>query len=395
MKIHIYGMQDTPPVFNEQELADIARCTHFAGGKRHHELVADILPDGAQWTDITVPLQNLFDAMESTPALWTVFASGDPLFYGIAITLQNQFPEADIEVKSAFNSLQLLAHKQKIAYGEYRMVTLTGRSWQSFDAALMDNKPKISLLTDRKKTPLTIAQRMLNAGYDNYIMHLGEKMGGQDERVRTLSLEEACTVDFQHPNCIFLEQTKARPLAKGIPEADFETLPGRPNMITKMPIRLTTLALMNLQNHQVMWDVGACSGSITIESRLNYSHLELVPFEIRTECEGIITRNAKTFGVPGVDPIIGDFKAVDKSSLPAPDAVFIGGYGGDMKAVFAEIDKHLSHQGIIAFNAVSEKSINAFEACVATFDYTMNIKTVVSVDAHNPITIMVAEKKGE
>lgn len=392
MKILIYGMHNIAPVFNSEDSSDISACKHFAGGKRHRELLAEMLPSDAFWHTITVPLQSMFEAMEQSPEVWTVFASGDPLFYGIAITLKKRFPDAEIIVKPAFNSLQLLAHKLQIPYGEYRMVTLTGRPWQSFDAALMDNKAKISLLTDRKKTPLTIVQRMLAAGYDNYIMHLGEKMGGLDERVRTLTLQEACTVDFQHPNCIFLEQTHSRPLAKGIPEGDLETLPGRPKMITKMPVRLTTLALMNLQNHHILWDVGACSGSITIDARLNYPHLEVIPFEIRPECEGIITRNAATFGVPGVMPIIGDFKTVDKEGFPKPDAIFSGGYGGNMQAVFAEIDQYLVEGGIIAFNAVSEKSINAFESCLEEFSYTMTNKTHIAVDAHNPITIMTAEK---
>lgn len=386
-------MQDTAPILSEEDKSIIANCKHFAGGKRHRELVSDSLPDGAQWHNITVPLKALFDAMTQASDLWCVFASGDPLFYGIAITLKKQFPQAEISVTHGFNSLQLLAHQLQLPYGEYRMVTLTGRPWQSFDAALMDNKPKISLLTDRKKTPLTIAQRMLEAGYDNYIMHLGEKMGGEDERVRTLSLQEACTVDFQHPNCIFLEQTVSKPLVKGIPESDFETLHGRPKMITKMPIRLTTLALMNLQNHQVMWDVGACSGSISIETRLNYPHLDVISFEIRPECDGIIRRNANTFRVPGIVPIIGDFKTVKKDDLPLPDAIFLGGYGGDMQAVFQEIDNYLIAGGLIAFNAVSEKSISAFESCVQYFNYTMKIKTVIAVDAHNPITIMTAEKE--
>lgn len=392
MKIIIYGIHDNKPLFSEEECKAIASCKHFAGGKRHHDLVAGFLPQDTYWHNITVPLQSMFDAMKEAPSLWTVFASGDPLFYGIAITLQNKFPNADIIVKPAFNSLQLLAHELKLPYGEYRMVTLTGRPWQSFDAALMDNKPKISLLTDRKKTPRTIAQHMLQAGYDNYIMHLGEKMGGEDQRIRTLSLQEACEVTFEHPNCLYLEQTHSNPVAKGIPESDFETLPGRPKMITKMPVRLTTLALMNLQNHKVLWDVGACSGSISIEARLNYPNLEVIPFEIRPECEGIISRNAKTFGVPGIEPIIGDFKTVNKTELPKPDTAFIGGYGGDMYPVFEAIDQYLTEDGTVAFNAVSEKSIKAFEDCIKEFKYTMLTQTTITVDTNNPIKIMIALK---
>ena len=67
----------------------------------------------------------------------------------------------------------------------------------------------------------------------------------------------------------------------GIPEEQFELLDGRANMITKMPVRLLSLSLLDLRNRSVMWDVGFCTGSVSIEAKLQFPHLDIVAFEKR------------------------------------------------------------------------------------------------------------------
>jgi precorrin-6Y C5,15-methyltransferase (decarboxylating) len=140
----------------------------FSGGRRHHEIVMPLLPHDAQWIDITVPLCMVFDEYrrlspsgERGEGAIIVFASGDPLFFGFANTLQREFPDADIKVYPTFNSLQMLAHRLVMPYHDMRIVSLTGRPWPEFDHALIERTPKIGILTDREHTPSTIAQRML------------------------------------------------------------------------------------------------------------------------------------------------------------------------------------------------------------------------------------------
>ena len=73
-----------------------------------------------------------------------------------------------------------------------RIVSLTGRPWPEFDKALIERAGKIGVLTDREHTPAAIARRMLDYGYDNYTMHVGEHLGNpDDERITTCTLQEA------------------------------------------------------------------------------------------------------------------------------------------------------------------------------------------------------------
>lgn len=385
-------MGDKVPELSPELQTVIAQHRYFAGGLRHQQLLAEHLPKGHHWEIISVPLRALFEAMSEGDKDWLVFASGDPLFYGIGVTLRREFPQAQVKTYPYFNSLQLLAHRFALPYGDYQTITLTGRDFHRFDAALMQGVAKMGVLTDRKNTPKSIAQRMLDYGYANYTMYYGEKLGGEQERCLKLQLEEAIALDFKHPNCFYLEKRDNHRPKKGLLETDFEPLEGRPKMITKMPIRLATLALMNLQNASVFWDVGACTGSVSIEARLHYPHLRVCAFEIRPESAGIISRNAQHFQCPGIDLSIGDFLQVDKAEKPRPDAVFIGGYGGQMAQILNEVDHYLEAAGTLAFNSVSEKSEKAFKSWCRQNHYALERVSTLQVDDHNPITILVSKK---
>ena len=355
MKFVVIGISDAPEPFFTPEIQEIIKNGQvFSGGKRHHEIVAPLLPTDAQWIDITTPLDAVFEQYQSLTTNIIVFASGDPLFFGFANTIRRKMPEAEIVLYPTFNSLQLLAHRLVMPYHDMRIVSLTGRPWPEFDKALIERTTKIGILTDKEHTPAAIAQRMIDYGYTNYQMHVGEHLGNPSlECVTTLSLDEASRREFSHPNCLIIEQQGEMPTRLfGIPDADFTLLDGREKMITKMPIRLLTLQALELRKKNVFWDIGFCTGSISIEARLQFPHLQICAFEIRPECEAIIQENTRKFGAPGIDVHIGDFLEADLSALPLPDAVFIGGHGGHLKEIMAKVKTVLAENGCIVMNSV-------------------------------------------
>lgn len=389
----VIGMTDEREVWFPPQVRDAIAAGHvFSGGKRHHEIVAPLLPADARWIDITVPLEAVFDQYENHPEV-VVFASGDPLFFGIANTLRREFPAAELTVFPSFNSLQLLAHRMELAYADMCTVSLTGRPWDAFDRAVIRGERLIGALTDRHKTPAMIAARMLEYGYDNYRMTVGECLGNREaERVRSFaSLEEAATAECAFPNCLILEQTRFRPHPFGLPEQDFALLDGRVNMITKMPIRLLTLSQLDLPRRTSFWDVGFCTGSVSIEARLQFPHLKITAFEIREAGRALMEQNARKFGAPGINALIGDFLEADLSELPAPDAVFIGGHGGRLVEMLRRIDRVLLPGGIIVFNAVSAQSQQLFHEGIATTGRRITGEMNVTINQFNPITILKAE----
>ena len=391
----VIGLSDAQePWLDPKALDAISKAKVFSGGKRHHEIMKGLLPNDYKWIDITVPLAKVFEQYRKTfnSQFIVVFASGDPLFFGFANTILREMPDAEIQLFPSFNSLQTLAHRILMPYQDMRIVSLTGRPWHEFDKALIERAPKMGVLTDNKEhTPNSIAQRMLEFGYDQYIMWVGEHLGNpSEERITKLSLSEAAQQSFGSPNCLILQAENTRPKVFGIPDEQFAILEGRPKMITKAPIRLLSLQALDLYQKHTFWDIGFCTGSVSIEAKLQFPHLQIVSFEVREEGKELMQINSQRFGTPGITTIIGDFLTQDLKSLPRPDAVFIGGHNGQLSLMLERIKQVLLPGGCVVFNSVSQESQQTFKQEASKQGFTLQPSLHIALNDYNPIEIIKA-----
>ena len=160
-----------------------------------------------------------------------------------------------------------------------------------------------------------------------------------------------------------------------------------------MPIRLFTLQALDLPHHHVLWDIGFCTGSISIEARLHFPHLQIEAFEIRPECESIIKQNARRQGTPGISIHIGNFLEADLSRLPQPDAVFIGGHGGQLKEMMTKVLSVLAPYGVIVMNSVKAPlvktdSLQLWNKACEELGLKQDTPTRIQLNEHHPITIL-------
>ena len=386
-KCYIIGLSDSHRLCLTPEVMKIISAGRvFSGGMRHHEIIASMLPTRYVWINITIPITDVLEKYKHHDEL-VIFASGDPLFYGFANTVKRSFPEVQMKVFPTFNSLQLLAHKLNLAYNDMYTASLTGRPWDRLDEALIRGERLIGCLTDKNKTPHEIWQRMHTYGYDNYEMYVGENLGNEEKE--SIGQYDPAK-GYSTPNCIILEQRKLIRQNIGIPDEAFHLLDGRSRMITKMPVRMASLSALQLAEKKSFWDIGFCTGSVSIEAKLAYPHLKVTAFEIRDEGKELMLANSRKFHAPGIDARIGDFCNMDISDCPLPDAVFIGGYGGKMKEVLIKVKNVLSHSGCIVFNSVSETSKDSFFSITRELGMTTEILHTITVYGNNPITIMRA-----
>ena len=211
------------------------------------------------------------------------------------------------------------------------------------------------------------------------------------------SIEEISEMSFTNPNCVLLMKAPncalQRP-ALGIPDTKFILLNDRTKMITKAPIRVIDLSLLELHNSRYFWDIGACTGSVSIEARRQYPHLDIQAFEVRKECENIIRANTRLHSAPGIDLRIGNFLNLSIEKNTIVDAVFIGGHGGKLKEIIRKVASHLnSLNGKIVFNSVSEESSKLFREAVAENGLKLHSEINITLDSNNPITILCATGK--
>lgn len=391
----VIGIDDSRLQYFDPEIKSIiASGKVFSGGKRHHEIMRPTLPDSYQWIDITVPLDAVFETYKAFDEI-IIFASGDPLFYGFANTIQREMPDAEIRLYPTFNSLQILAHRILMPYHDMHIVSLTGRSWDKLDEALIQGFDKIGILTDnREHTPAHIAKRMLDYGYDNYTVTVGELLGNiEKEKISVLGLDKVTQKAFAYPNNLILQKTHNHPRPFGIPENEFHLLDGRIKMITKMPVRLVSLSMLDLCNKKVFWDIGTCTGSVSIEAKLLFPQLKVIAFEKRTTGKELMSQNAHKFRTPGIEMVTGDFMKIDLIVYPRPDAVFIGGHGGKLIEILTKLKNLINDNGTVVFNSVSAESRKLFLKAVQINNFQLNQSHVITVNEHNTIEIMQAYKR--
>jgi precorrin-6Y C5,15-methyltransferase (decarboxylating) len=391
---HLVGIPNNPNfVLNDEAKVQLQKHRVFSGGKRHYELVKHMLPAGNTWINITGDMPSLFQQYKKMDQSIVVFVSGDPLFYGFANTIKKNHPEAGVKIYPHFNSIQVLCQKCTISYQNIINASVHGRSWEELDIALIRQPDLIGVLTDPVKTPAAIAQRMLEYNFNQYEMIIGEELESEQEKITVLNLTAAVEKTFHTLNCVLLVKKQVQQKQFGIPDMEFTGLKDRRNMITKMPIRLVNLSQLNLYTKKTLWDIGFCTGSISIEAKAQFPHLNIIAFEKRQECCVIFDVNTRKHSTPGITKVIGDFFKVDLQQLPVPDAVFIGGHGNRLEELMMLVDNYLVPGGRIVMNAVKEESKFGFLKSIDQLNYELIKPIEMRVDEHNPITILTATKQ--
>lgn len=378
------------PKLNTDVLELIEQSTVFSGGKRHYQLVKSFLPYNHTWIEISGKMDTLIKQYNGFDSSIVVFASGDPFFYGFGNTLQRLVPNTKLKAFPYFNSIQLLCHKTQTNYNTLKSVSIHGRDWSALEEALIQRNELIGVLTDNKKTPAEIAKRMLQYGFDNYSITIGEALDGDEENIEQLDLATCSHKTHNNLNCVLLKQTVFKDKPFGIADDAFIPLTNRPNMITKMPIRLSTVNTLQLHNKKVFWDIGSCTGSVAIEVKQQYPHLKIVAFEKRTACAAIIQKNTERFSTPGINIVIDDFFNLNLKEFPIPDVVFIGGHGGRLKELIYIIHQ-LNPSVRMVTNAVTANSTQIFIEELSKLNYTIHTSSI-QVNEHNKISIHTAEK---
>ena len=365
----------------------------FSGGDRHYTIVKAFLPGNHCWIPVKGNMEEVIQAYEQVGETVVIFASGDPYFFGFGNTLKRLRPEAKVRSFPYFNCIQLLSHQVQFNYSEISIVSVHGRSWDKLDEALVAGSHSIGVLTDQQKSPAAVAKRLLEYGFTHYRMILGEELESPDQQINTLSLHEAAVYESKVVNCLILEKTGTLGnIGFGIKDDRFASLPGRPGMITKRPVRLTTISTLELGDANVFWDVGSCTGSIAIEAKRLFPALKTIAFEKRTECESIIRQNMRKFQCPGVQLEIGDVFEMDLEALPKPDTLFIGGHGNRLAEMIRLMDQYLRPGGRMLMNTVKEDSANIFFEVCRQLGYQAEPPVAITVDTHNQIKVLSACK---
>lgn len=328
----------------------IAGAEIVFGGRRHLELAASLVK--GQMRSWPTPFDpEMREIQELRGRKICVLASGDPFFYGVGATLARKVPAAEMRVLPAPSAFSLAASRLGWALQDVETVSLHGRPIDLI-RPLLHPKTRILALTSDADGPAAIAKLLTELGFGATRLTVLEALGGPNERLRTTRADTFDLEEINPLNVLALEIDSVRdarilPLTPGMADDLFE----HDGQITKREVRAMTLAALGPRRGELLWDVGAGSGSISIEWMLAHPSLRAIAIEAEPERAARIRRNASACGVPGL-VIVEGLAPSALARLATPDAIFIGGGGSEPGVMEAAIDA-LPSGGRLVANAVT------------------------------------------
>jgi len=353
---------DGPHGLSPAALAHIAGAQVLAGGKRHLAFFPDWqgekLVIGADVHSLVERLKVIYRHQKTV-----VLASGDPLFYGIGRLLLEALPKDDLLFLPHVSAVQLAFAGIKESWHDACVVSLHGRPMQALLPALQRRAVKIAVLTDAQNHPAAIAQFLSNHGQAHYTLWVCEELGGPGERVTCWTPESIQQQTFSPLNVTILLHGSLSPRERaggeglslealpllGIPEAAIQH---RQGMITRREFRLLALCYLALHPGDVLWDVGAGSGSVSLEAARLSASLEVFALERSVSALAHIEHNVQQFALANVHPVLGEAPEA-LALLPDPDAVFIGGSGGRLAEMVPVVVQRLRPGGRIVMHCIT------------------------------------------
>ncbi len=207
-----------------------------------------------------------------------VLATGDPLFYGIGRILLAAFPRDEIVFLPNVSSVALAFARLKQTWHDATFVSLHGRPMETLLPALWRGEAKIAIFTDASNDPAAIARLICQQGLcDHYDLWVCENLGGAEERVTQWEPARMTGETFAGLNVVVLLAKVAPPETSvpllGIPDSAISHRGAPGGLITKRAVRLHALADLELHCDDVLWDVGAGSGSVSLEAAQAIAHV--------------------------------------------------------------------------------------------------------------------------
>jgi precorrin-6B C5,15-methyltransferase / cobalt-precorrin-6B C5,C15-methyltransferase len=328
---------------------------------------------------------DLPEAVEKLKGLMTtkrvaVAASGDPLFYGTARYLCDKIGPDHFDVVPHVSSMQLAFARIKETWEEAYLTDLSART---LDEVLDKIRivETVGLFTSEVFTPNRIARELLARGLDYFRGYVCENLGGRDERITQAELAEIQDMRFDPLNVMILRRKpntpdKPRGGAKlrrfGNPDDIFAQSRPKTGLITQAEVRAVALAQMDLHPGDTAWDVGAGSGSVAIEMAQLVTPGVVYAVEQDAADFHLIQANLETFGIVNVKPVFGIAPAV-LEGLPPPDAIFVGGNGGEVARLLEASYAALRPGGRLVSN------VGTLEMISATYAVLKRLATNVDV----------------
>jgi precorrin-6Y C5,15-methyltransferase (decarboxylating) len=330
--------------------AALSRAREIVGSTRQLAL----LPEGLAARTELLPsplLPGLETLLAASAEPLCLLASGDPMLHGIGATIARMIPPADLRVIPAVSSVTLACARLGWAEQSVEVVSAVSQPVQAVHPAVSPGA-RILVLSRDGATPAAVAALLVARGYGSSEVTVLEHLGGPSERqisgqADAWPAEVSADLNIVAVQCG--DGVGADLLSRngGLPDDAYD----HDGALTKQEVRAVTMAALAPGPGQLLWDVGAGSGSIGVEWMRLHPSAHAIAIEAREDRSDRISRNALNLGVPALQVVTGRAPEV-LEGLAAPDAVFVGG-GVSVPGVLEACWDALRPGGRLVANAVT------------------------------------------
>ena len=324
--------------------------------------------------------------------------SGDTGFYSGASSMMEKLEALGVRARvlPGLSSIQLLAAALGRPWQGWNLVSAHGRTCDPV-AECMQGRPTF-FLTGGSEDPATLCAQLAAEGFGEVQGVVGQCLGAPEEKLFRGSVKELAAGRFNSLSVLLVEAAEVLPRrAPGLPDEAFER--GDVPM-TKQEVRASVLAKLAVRPEDILWDVGAGTGSVSVELALAAPRGRVYAVECRPEGCALIKANREKFRTRNL--VLVEGLAPDAlSDLPAPDAVFIGGSKGSLAAIVdAALDKNPDAR--ICVSAIALESLSAAVAALTAKGRTVQVSQIAVsrakavgglhlMMAQNPIYLITGE----
>ncbi|MGN1410690.1 MAG: precorrin-6A reductase [Eubacteriales bacterium] len=309
--------------------------------------------------------QRVREVMDAHPSIRNaaVVMRGDVGFYSGAKKLSGVLCGYDVSMFPGIASPVYFASKLCIGWDEAALISLHGRGGNIIHAVKTNRR--VIALTGGDHTPDVICKKLCEYGFGNLKVTVGERLSYPDEKITVSTAEQLTDKSFESLSIICIENEQAKnQLLRGISDEDFI----RANVpMTKSEVRGITVSKLSLTSDSVVYDIGAGTGSVSVECALTAFNGRVYAVEKNTDALGLIKQNAKKFGCENITVVEGYAPDV-LSELPAPTHAFIGGSSGNLGDIINTLLKKNPDVRIV-LNTVTLETLAEATECIKEFGF--------------------------
>lgn len=401
LRVNIVGIgPGNPDLLTGEARQAIAASNILLGDKR----MLSAFADSSKTVYDTIKTSAIAEvAAKADPArdVLAVLVSGDVGFFSLAKTISGKLPDCECVRYCGISSLVYFASKLQLSWDDAKIVSMHGRD-QNLVAAVAQNK-KVFSLTGGDHSPQALCKQLCEHGLGQVLVYVGENLSYPEEKITQGTAEEISALSFPSLSVMMLLNDEANCFEQTVHGLADDLFMRSKVPMTKQEVRSVSMSKLMPKATDVIYDIGAGTGSCSVELALIAKQGKVWAFERNPVAVELLGKNKELFGLTNLDVIAGE--ALDNiKTMPAPDCVFVGGSGGDLCEMLDVIYAKNSKCRIV-INAITVETLAQVAAYYKEHpDYSLEIVNVFVARskklgsynlmmAQNPVYVMTALKK--